>query len=76
MSLTPERRRRIRERDGYKCQYCGSPFMLEVDHHIPTSRGGSDNDDNLVTACLAGRYGYRFGRTPENSSCRPPLMSH
>ncbi|MBW2596963.1 MAG: HNH endonuclease [Deltaproteobacteria bacterium] len=41
-------------RDGFTCQYCGrrAPDVeLHVDHIIPLSRGGTDDLDNLVTAC-------------------------
>jgi hypothetical protein len=47
-----ETRRRIWERDGYECQYCGTkegPF--HCDHKMPRSRGGADNDGNLITSC-------------------------
>lgn len=35
------------------CHYCGyaNPEVLEVDHVIPVSRGGSDKKKNLVPAC-------------------------
>lgn len=36
------------------CRYCGSrpgSDLLEVDHLVPRSRGGSDNEINKVTAC-------------------------
>jgi len=39
-------------RDGYRCLYCGDqagPF--DCDHIIPFSRGGSNDPDNLATAC-------------------------
>jgi hypothetical protein len=45
-------RLRIFERDGYTCRYCGAaegPFHR--DHVLPRSRGGTDHDDNLMTAC-------------------------
>lgn len=41
-------------RDKFTCQYCGrsSPeVILEIDHVLPVSKGGTDKDDNLVTAC-------------------------
>ena len=45
-------RENVLERDGYTCQYCGkSDAKLECDHIFPSSRGGSDNYDNLTTAC-------------------------
>lgn len=50
--------RRIRfevlERDGFRCQYCGqgaNETTLHVDHIIPSSKGGDDCPDNLITAC-------------------------
>lgn len=40
------------ERDNYTCQYCHViGGILEVDHVIPISRGGTNELSNLVTAC-------------------------
>jgi hypothetical protein len=42
------------ERDDYTCQYCGQRGgKLECDHVHPVSRGGSNELDNLTTACLS-----------------------
>jgi len=42
-------------RDKYRCQYCGRTIndgiSLEIDHKIPIAEGGTDNYDNLITAC-------------------------
>lgn len=46
-------RARIFARDNYRCGYCGAGGRLECDHKTPVSRGGSHDDDNLVTACFA-----------------------
>lgn len=43
------------KRDGFVCQYCGAhppDVVLEIDHIDPVSRGGNDEQDNLVTACF------------------------
>lgn len=42
-------------RDGFRCAYCGAtpPALLECDHIVPLSRGGSNDLDNLTTACRA-----------------------
>ncbi len=45
-----ERRRRILERDEYRCQICNSPHRLNV-HHRDYSRRGYENDTDLVTLC-------------------------
>lgn len=42
----------VRERDHFTCAYCGQVGgILEIDHVIPFSKGGSDELDNLVTSC-------------------------
>lgn len=54
------RRKRLWVRDGKKCHWCGCPTrMIEqqyrdqatVDHIIPTYKGGSNDDSNMVSAC-------------------------
>ncbi len=54
-----ERNARIFARDNFRCVYCdfdGSTFerwrYLGVDHFIPKSRGGTEDDANLMTACM------------------------
>jgi 5-methylcytosine-specific restriction endonuclease McrA len=44
-------RRAVFARDGYVCQYCGSPSRLTMDHLVPRSRGGRSSWDNVVTSC-------------------------
>ena len=49
----------LSERAGHKCEYCGLDFFasvanyksFQVDHIIPTSKGGSDDNDNRAVAC-------------------------
>lgn len=43
-------------RDGYLCLYCGQTFSaseLTRDHVIPRAQGGSDEWENVVSACKA-----------------------
>lgn len=43
------------KRDRFTCVYCGKTppsVILECDHVIPSSKGGEDIMDNLVTACF------------------------
>ena len=43
-----ERRKRIAERDGYKCQICGRVASKGIaDHIIPLAFGGKDVEDNM-----------------------------
>ena len=35
-------RRKIREKWGYKCAYCGSEEDLTIDHVVPRAKGGHD----------------------------------
>lgn len=54
MAVSQRLRYEILRRDNHACRYCGATapnVKLNVDHVIPTSLGGSDKPDNLVTAC-------------------------
>ena len=62
-SLSPKRKR-IYERDGYACVYCGATERLTLDHKFPKSRGGSNLDSNLATACHSCNS-TKGARTPE-----------
>lgn len=50
----PLTNRALFRRDDYRCMYCGKSFsfmQLSRDHVQPTSRGGADKWENVVTAC-------------------------
>lgn len=58
-------RRKVYERDGYTCRYCGTPvtpYTATLDHLVPMAAGGTNGLDNLVTACLA--CNTRKGKKP------------
>lgn len=45
----------IFKRDHFTCQYCGSTppkVVLEVDHILPVSKDGGNDDGNLITSCF------------------------
>ena len=44
-------RAEVLERDGWRCQYCGSLDRLEVHHLRWRGRLGDDTDENLITLC-------------------------
>ena len=43
--------KRVLERDGWRCQKCGSLENLQVHHQIQRSQQGNDALENLVTLC-------------------------
>ncbi len=43
--------RRVLERDGWRCQICGSMQNLQVHHLKLRSQSGSDVEHNLITLC-------------------------
>ena len=43
--------RQILERDGWRCQGCGSMRNLQVHHKEFRSRSGDDTEINLITLC-------------------------
>jgi hypothetical protein len=55
MSLSVRTRFEVFKRDRFTCSYCGKhppEVLLEVDHIHPIAAGGSDELDNLTTACV------------------------
>ena len=60
-------RKNILKRDRHRCAYCGrGDLPLTLDHIIPRSRGGEDNWENLVSACLPCNN-KKGDRTPEEA---------
>jgi len=41
----------VLERDGWRCQHCGSMINLQVHHQQFRSHGGDDCLGNLITVC-------------------------
>ncbi len=44
-------RDRILFRDKYKCANCETTKLLEIDHIIPLSRGGREDENNMQILC-------------------------
>lgn len=44
---------RVKERDDYTCQICGSGLQLEVHHIVPRRCGGLNTEENLITLCVS-----------------------
>jgi len=62
----------LSERAGHKCEYCGLDFFesvanwksFQVDHIIPTSKGGEDNNDNKAVACKTCNFDLKSRWNP------------
>lgn len=63
-SISGKVRRRIYERNGFTCRVCGAEAgeesgcepgkkcRLQIDHILPISQGGTDEDHNLRAVCV------------------------
>lgn len=79
-SLSKKLRFEVLKRDRFTCQYCSAKppkVPLEIDHIDPVSRGGTNDIDNLVTACFdcnRGKSNNRLDSIPdtliEKSECK------
>lgn len=85
--LSEDLKRRVREAAGHRCGYCLSPqrlvmARLEIEHIVPISKGGSDEEANLWLACpLCNSYkGSQVeARDPETGIAQPlfnPRIDH
>lgn len=62
MAISKKSRFKILKRDGFRCGYCGRTapdVTLEVDHIEPRSKGGKDDEENLIAACFDCNRGKR-----------------
>ena len=69
VSTGKAQRFRIFSRDGFTCRYCGrrsDVIPLHLDHLIPVSRGGTNDDDNLITSCRDCNLGKGSRRIEES----------
>lgn len=61
-------RKEVFRRDNYTCQYCGKQSAeLTIDHVIPKHMGGTQNWENIVTACARCNH-LKGGRTLETTN--------
>ena len=54
------------EMNRRRCAYCGAKNPFTKDHVIPKSRGGSDDINNLVWACISCNS-KKGNKTPEEA---------
>jgi len=55
-------RRQVLERDGWRCQYCGTCGGLEIHHIQRRSQLGHDREENLITLCAGCHRQLHWGR--------------
>lgn len=68
MSISKKLRFEIFKRDSFTCKYCGSKspeVVLEIDHIIPKSKGGTNGEMNLTTSCYSCNRGKRDTKLSE-----------
>lgn len=71
-ALSKRARFEVFKRDGFVCQYCGDhppAVVLHVDHIIPVADGGTNDVDNLITACSGcnlGKGAVPLSRVPKS----------
>jgi len=59
----------VLERDGWRCQHCGSSKNLDVHHLAKRSKLGDDALDNLITLCVAcHQEQHHFPNSTRNGS--------
>lgn len=66
--FTPEQKRAIFERDGYRCALCGRSanegYELHADHILPKDKGGKAEIDNGQTLCSICNFRKKnYGQT-------------
>lgn len=71
--ISKKMRFEVFKRDGFRCVYCGAhpceTVILQVDHVHPVAEGGSNEIDNLVTACIncnAGKGARLLSNVPQS----------
>lgn len=50
--MAPNKKRRVRKRTNGLCGYCGLTAN-SVDHILAQSKGGADDDSNLIASCFS-----------------------
>jgi 5-methylcytosine-specific restriction endonuclease McrA len=74
--------KRVLERDGWRCQKCGSLKDLQVHHQTYRSRQGNDSLANLVTLCAYchmqehGQLSYSKAAAKQNSAPKRKAFTH
>jgi 5-methylcytosine-specific restriction endonuclease McrA len=79
MTISRAIRQRIRQRANFLCEYChssaeASTALFTLDHLLPKSLGGNDDEENLALACHrcnGRRYNLTDGIDPVSNTIVP-----
>lgn len=80
-SISKRVRFEVFKRDGFICQYCGAhppAVTLHIDHIRPIALDGTNDIDNLVTACDAcnlGKGARDLKSVPESLASKAKLIA-
>lgn len=61
LSISPEVKRNVWERDDHRCINCGSPHAFPEAHFISRSHGGLGIEQNILTLCRDCHNAFDFG---------------
>jgi 5-methylcytosine-specific restriction endonuclease McrA len=61
--LYEQLRNHVLQRDGWRCQACGTMSNLEVHHKEFRSQSGDDSEQNLITLCVVCHASLHQNRT-------------
>jgi hypothetical protein len=83
MSSIPEKlQKKIRRQAQNRCGYCLlpqslNPALLEIEHLLPTVKGGTDNEENLWLGCRLcnGYKGVQTDAVDPETKQRVPLFN-
>lgn len=72
-SISKKTRFEVFKRDSFTCQYCGKSapdIVLEVDHIIPVSKGGTNDISNLITSCFDCNRGKKDRKLTDDQTIK------
>jgi 5-methylcytosine-specific restriction endonuclease McrA len=78
--ISKKTRFEVFKRDEFTCCYCGNKpptVVLEVDHIVPVVEGGTDDVDNLASACFdcnRGKSSVPLSHLPESMADQRALL--
>lgn len=60
--ISPGIRKKVLERDDYRCVLCGIKNNLQIAHYISRAKSGLGIPENLITLCTHCHFDYDNGK--------------